>query len=163
MTCIRAEICQVFLPTILLDMGFTAIHSQGLTAPPFFLSFIVTIVSTYVADRIRQRGYMIMFLSTIGGIGYILLATCRPVGVRYFGVSSSFSYRRSGLITLSRYSLQLPASFHPVSLLVLLSPLRFPLTNPKTDTYIFIVANILPWVLSKPSQSFPTHTVNHLN
>ena len=77
----------VFLPTIIQDMGFTAIHSQGLTAPPFFLSFLITILSTYVADKIQQRGYMIMFLSTIGGIGYILLATCKSVGVRYFGVS----------------------------------------------------------------------------
>lgn len=27
-----------------------------------------------------------MFLSTVGGLGYILLATCSSVGVRYFGV-----------------------------------------------------------------------------
>lgn len=76
----------VFLPTILKDMGFSAINAQGLTAPPFFFSFLVTVFSTYVADRIRQRGYTLMFLSCVGGIGYILLATCETVGVRYFGV-----------------------------------------------------------------------------
>ncbi|MCJ1297972.1 hypothetical protein MMC08_000761 [Hypocenomyce scalaris] len=76
----------VFLPTILTDMGFNAIDSQGLTAPPFFISFLITIFSTYVADRIQQRGYMLMFLSCVGGIGYVLLATCKTVGVRYFGV-----------------------------------------------------------------------------
>ncbi|KAL2057966.1 hypothetical protein ABVK25_001583 [Lepraria finkii] len=75
----------VFLPTILSDMGFNAIDSQGLTAPPFFLSFLVTISSTWVADRTQQRGYTIMVLTTIGGIGYILLATVKTVGVRYFG------------------------------------------------------------------------------
>ena len=76
----------VFLPTILNQMGFTAIDAQGLSAPPYFFSFIVTISSTWIADRTQQRGYMILLLSCLGGIGYILLATCRSVGVRYFGV-----------------------------------------------------------------------------
>lgn len=75
----------VFLPTILKDMGFNAVDSQGLTAPPFFLSFLVTIFSTWIADKTQQRGYTIMVLTTIGGIGYILLATVPTVGVRYFG------------------------------------------------------------------------------
>lgn len=76
----------LFLPTILNDMGFNAIDSQGLTAPPFFVSFLVTIFSTWVADKTQQRGYTIMFLTTLGGIGYILLATVKSVGARYFGV-----------------------------------------------------------------------------
>ncbi|KAL8830974.1 MAG: hypothetical protein Q9191_001123 [Dirinaria sp. TL-2023a] len=75
-----------FLPTILEGMGYSSVNAQGLTAPPYFLSFLVTIFSTWVADRIQQRGYIIMFLTSIGGIGYILLAACDTVGVRYFGV-----------------------------------------------------------------------------
>ena len=67
-------------------MGFNAIDSQGLTAPPFFVSFVVTIFSTWVADRTQQRGLTIMVLATIGGIGYVLLASVKLVGVRYFGV-----------------------------------------------------------------------------
>ena len=67
-------------------MGYTRINAQGLSAPPYFLSFLITISSTFLADRWQQRGYMIMFLTTIGGIGYILLAACDIVGVRYFGV-----------------------------------------------------------------------------
>lgn len=76
----------VFLPTILKEMGFTAINAQGLTAPPFFASFLATIATTWVADRTQQRGLMIAVLSLIGGVGYILLVTCGSVGVRYFGV-----------------------------------------------------------------------------
>lgn len=76
----------VFLPTILQDMGFTSIHAQGLTAPPYFLAFLVTILSTWLADRFQQRGLMIMLLSIIGAVGYVLLATCTAVGVRYLGV-----------------------------------------------------------------------------
>ncbi|PYH90345.1 MFS general substrate transporter [Aspergillus ellipticus CBS 707.79] len=76
----------VFLPTILEDMGFTAINAQGLTAPPYFASFLVTIATTWLADRIQQRGLVIAFFSLVGAVGYVLLATCTSVGVRYFGV-----------------------------------------------------------------------------
>lgn len=76
----------VFLPTILKEMGFTAVNAQGLTAPPFFASFLATIGTTWVADRIQQRGLMIAFLSMIGGVGYILCVACSSVGVRYLGV-----------------------------------------------------------------------------
>ncbi|KAI1770359.1 MFS general substrate transporter [Hypoxylon cercidicola] len=76
----------VFLPTILQNMGFTAINAQGLSAPPYFLSFLMCIVTTWIADKTRQRGLMIIGLSLVAGVGYVLLATCRSVGVRYFGV-----------------------------------------------------------------------------
>lgn len=76
----------VFLPTILNQMGFSSINAQGLTAPPYFISFLFTIFTTWIADRLQQRGLMIFFLSCVGGIGYVLLATCHGVGPRYFGV-----------------------------------------------------------------------------
>ncbi|KAB5511609.1 major facilitator superfamily transporter [Coniochaeta sp. 2T2.1] len=76
----------VFLPAILTTMGFTRISAQGLTAPPYFLSFLVCIGTTYVADRTQQRGLMITGLSLIAGVGYILLATVKSIGVRYLGV-----------------------------------------------------------------------------
>jgi dipeptide/tripeptide permease len=74
------------LQTIINEMGFSAINAQGLTAPPYFVSFLVTIGSSYIADRTQQRGLTLMVLSIIGGIGYILLAASESVGVRYFGV-----------------------------------------------------------------------------
>ncbi|KAI1374479.1 MFS general substrate transporter [Hypoxylon crocopeplum] len=76
----------VFLPSILQNMGFTAINAQGLSAPPYFLAFIVCILTTWIADKTRQRGYMIIGLSLISGVGYVLLLACRSVAVRYFGV-----------------------------------------------------------------------------
>lgn len=76
----------VFLPTILSEMGFSAVDAQGLTAPPFFLSFLVTLVTPWIADRTQQRGIMLIFLTIIGGVGYVILATTKSVGARYFGV-----------------------------------------------------------------------------
>ncbi|KAK4183049.1 major facilitator superfamily domain-containing protein [Podospora australis] len=77
----------VFLPSILTTMGFSQVGAQGLTAPPYFLAFLVCIGTTYLADKTQQRGIIIMILSVIGGIGYILLAvTTTSTAVRYTGV-----------------------------------------------------------------------------
>lgn len=76
----------VFLPAILTGMGFTSINAQGLTAPPYLLAFLVCLFTTWLADRLQQRGLIIGVLSLIGCLGYVLLATCKPVSVRYFGV-----------------------------------------------------------------------------
>lgn len=76
----------VFLPTILTTMGYSSIDAQGLTAPPYFLSFLVCIGTTFLADRLRQRGLIIAALSVLGGLGYVLLATVHIVAVRYLGV-----------------------------------------------------------------------------
>ncbi|KAF2760016.1 MFS general substrate transporter [Pseudovirgaria hyperparasitica] len=75
----------VFLPTIINEMGFARAKAQGLTAPPFFISWIVTITSAFIADRTKQRGLTIMVMSIVGGVGYVILATTQATGVRYFG------------------------------------------------------------------------------
>lgn len=75
----------VFLPTILKEMGFSSINAQGLTAPVFFLSFLITITTPYIADRTQQRGIMIVILTVVGGVGYVILATAQSVAARYFG------------------------------------------------------------------------------
>lgn len=67
-------------------MGFTKVNAQGLTAPPFFLSFLTVIATCYLADRTQQRGIVIAVLTAIGGTGYVILATAKSVGARYFGV-----------------------------------------------------------------------------
>ena len=76
----------VFLPAIIAAMGYSSIDAQGLTAPPYFLAFIVCIATTYLADRTQQRGLVIMVLSLVATVGYVLLAAARSVGVRYLGV-----------------------------------------------------------------------------
>lgn len=76
----------VFLPTILTEMGYTAVKAQGLSAPPFFIAFLVVIASTYFADRSGQRGFTIIFLSILGAIGYIILAVAKGTAARYVGV-----------------------------------------------------------------------------
>ncbi|KAG6009689.1 hypothetical protein E4U43_008688 [Claviceps pusilla] len=76
----------VFLPTILKDMGFSGLQAQGLSAPPYFAAFLVTIITSFLADRTRQRGLFIIGLAVLGGTGYIMLAVAKTTAVRYVGV-----------------------------------------------------------------------------
>lgn len=76
----------VFLPTILTEMGYTPIQAQGLSAPPYFISFLIVLFSTYLADKTQQRGLAVLILSTIGAIGYIILGATSHTAIRYFGV-----------------------------------------------------------------------------
>lgn len=75
-----------YLPTILKGMGYSSIHAQGLSAPPYFTAFLFALVTTWFADKTQQRGLVLMATSTIGGTGYIILATVKTVGVRYFAI-----------------------------------------------------------------------------
>ncbi|CAG8970653.1 hypothetical protein HYALB_00003407 [Hymenoscyphus albidus] len=76
----------VFLPTILKAMGFTAINSQGLTAPPYFIAFLLVILIMRISDKTQQRGILIIILSLIAFTGYAMLASTKVVAVRYTGV-----------------------------------------------------------------------------
>lgn len=76
----------VYLPTILLKMGYSSINAHGLSAPPYFVAYLSANITTYIADRTQQRGLMLVATSLVGGIGYIVLATVETVGVRYFAV-----------------------------------------------------------------------------
>ena len=66
-----------------------------------------------------------MVLTTVGGIGYILLATVESVGVRYFGVFLAAS------------------GIFPSELFVISSGKQLSLTLLREG-----IANILPWVTS---------------
>lgn len=67
-------------------IGFSGLNTQGLSAPPYFLSFLITISTTFLADRTQQRGIIVMCTSVLGGAGYIMLAVGTTTAVRYAGV-----------------------------------------------------------------------------
>lgn len=101
----------VFLPTILNDMGYTAINAQGLSAPPSFAAFFFSLFTTWIADKTQQRCFVILCTSVVGGIGYIILATVNSVGVRYFATFLASAGVFSTIpnivaLTLSKYLLR---------------------------------------------------------
>lgn len=65
--------------------AFTTIQSNGLTAPPYVLTFVAIIGTSWVSDRIRLRGPFIAGWALIASVGYICLGVGTSVSVRYFG------------------------------------------------------------------------------
>ncbi|KAF2645609.1 MFS general substrate transporter [Massarina eburnea CBS 473.64] len=81
----------VFLPTIIRDMGHTSITAQALSAPPYFFSFIVVLVTAYYSDRLQSRSTFIILHSLLATFGYSTIALCglyeNPnIWIRYFAL-----------------------------------------------------------------------------
>ncbi|KAL2817730.1 major facilitator superfamily domain-containing protein [Aspergillus cavernicola] len=78
-----------FLPTIIQHMEYTSINAQGLSAPPYFVSFLFCVAAAILSDRYGRRGLVTALFSTIGMIGYLTLAAVQDenqVGPRYLGI-----------------------------------------------------------------------------
>lgn len=76
----------VYVPTLIAEMGYGSIKAQGLSAPPYVLAFIVSLVACWFTDRYQIRGPVCTLLLVIGAIGYLMLACLRSTAARYVGV-----------------------------------------------------------------------------
>ncbi|CAG7935150.1 unnamed protein product [Penicillium salamii] len=77
-----------FLPSIIQAMGYTSINAQGLSAPPYLVSFLCCVAAAFLSDRLANRGGLITFFAILGTIGYIML-TCvdeTKTAARYAGI-----------------------------------------------------------------------------
>lgn len=80
----------VFLPTIIKGMGYSALASQALSAPPYFVAFFTVLLTAWLSDRLRSRSTFVIFHALLAGFGYAIMAIAgsvhaRPM-VRYIGV-----------------------------------------------------------------------------
>lgn len=77
-----------FIPTILNQLGWTAVQAQVLTIPIYMASFVIAIITAICTDRLRHRYGFIMAGVAIGTIGYVILLAQRqvPVGAKYFAL-----------------------------------------------------------------------------
>jgi hypothetical protein len=75
----------LFVPTITSEMGaFTAIQSNGLSAPPYLLCWLMTVLVAFVSEHPNIRGPFVADPALVAAVGYILLGTSIAVAVRYF-------------------------------------------------------------------------------
>ncbi|KAJ4492230.1 MFS general substrate transporter [Lentinula edodes] len=77
-----------FLPTLINDLGFTAINAQGLTVAPYVLGWGMVVLQAWHSDKTRERGWHIIVSCVISFVGYIILATSarKSVGASYFAL-----------------------------------------------------------------------------
>ncbi|KAM0814690.1 putative Major facilitator superfamily (MFS) profile domain-containing protein [Seiridium cardinale] len=80
----------VFLPTILHEMGHSALQSQALSAPPYFIAFITVLITAHLSDKTQTRAPFIIAHALSSALGYTVLALARPLNIssmlRYLAV-----------------------------------------------------------------------------
>ncbi|KAL8868989.1 MAG: hypothetical protein Q9174_004608 [Haloplaca sp. 1 TL-2023] len=63
----------LFLPTIIRALGYTATKAQLFTVPPNMAAFFAVILCTYLSDKIKARGPIMIVCCSVAIIGYIML------------------------------------------------------------------------------------------
>jgi hypothetical protein len=76
----------LFMPSILTTMGYSGIHSQLLSVPPYCWAAIVCVTITTISSRTNKRGVWIVALMPVTATGFILLLTSTRTAVRYFAI-----------------------------------------------------------------------------
>lgn len=75
----------LFLPTILLGMGYQGTKAQLMSVPPYAAAAAMTVFIGWLADRTRWRGYCNMAISFTGCVGFAMLLSTTNVHVQYAG------------------------------------------------------------------------------
>jgi len=64
----------LFLPTIIVRLGYTANEAQLMTVPPYAVAACMTLVVAFVSDRLKVRGLVMLCTMPIAIIGYAVMA-----------------------------------------------------------------------------------------
>lgn len=92
----------LFVPSIILELGtFNSIQSNGLSAPPYILTFFTILLCCWLSDKMKMRGPFSCGAALIASIGYLLLATTDGAVTRYLGVFLAINIFVSVAILLS--------------------------------------------------------------
>ena len=71
-------------------MGYSALTSQVLSAPPYLASFFSVLLTAYLSDRYRTRSTFVIFHALLASSGYAMMASAGSVEAsakwRYVGV-----------------------------------------------------------------------------
>lgn len=100
----------VFLPSILTQMGHSALASQALSAPPYLVSFFVVLAVAAVSDALQSRAYLIAASALLSAVGYAFLALSESISGGGGG---------SGMLDMARYLAIYPATAGFFSVVVL--------------------------------------------
>lgn len=80
-------------------MGFSSLHAQALSAPPYLIAFIVVLATAWVSDRSRSRSPYLIAHALISSAAYLAIAA-----TGYF-----HDHLSTGLHTSIRYICVFPA------------------------------------------------------
>lgn len=93
-----------FLPIILQSgMGFSTNKAILLSAPPYYYAVVPVLLSSYIGDKYRIRGPVIIFNAVCLVIGFCMLGFPSQVTVRYIGTFLATGAYVSNWAALSTY------------------------------------------------------------
>ena len=71
-----------FIPTILNELGWTAVHAQVMSIPIYIVAALICLITALLTDRLRHRYAFTMVGIAVASIGYIILLAQESVSVR---------------------------------------------------------------------------------
>jgi dipeptide/tripeptide permease len=86
-----------FMPTVLLEFGWTAQTAQWRTVPVYAVAFVGMLAIAWLSDRLRQRFAFVLLGAVIAAVGYIMM-------LAQAHLSRDAKYAAVFLITLGGYS-----------------------------------------------------------
>ncbi|KAG1735936.1 major facilitator superfamily domain-containing protein [Suillus paluster] len=72
-----------FEPSIVAGLGYTGNKAQLMSAPPFAVAFVVSMISAAISDRYGCRGFMLIFFSLCNLIGFVIFHASKSNHIRY--------------------------------------------------------------------------------
>ncbi|EJD00760.1 MFS general substrate transporter [Fomitiporia mediterranea MF3/22] len=94
-TTLYGERLALFLPSIVNQLGFSTTHTQLISVGPFAAGFAVTLISSYLSDRLRKRALFASINAIIAMVGFIvfLRSTSKSMsyGSLFLSVSGTYS------------------------------------------------------------------------
>jgi sugar phosphate permease len=75
-----------FFPSIVKTLGFPRIETLLLTAPPYFLAFLFSVLNSWHSGRTGEHCFHIMTACVISCIGQIISMSTYKTGPRYFAM-----------------------------------------------------------------------------
>ncbi|KAL2068974.1 hypothetical protein VTL71DRAFT_15312 [Oculimacula yallundae] len=76
----------LFLPTILVNLGWKALKTQFYSVPPYIVACVFAIFVARMSDVYKQRGIFIVGGTILSMIGYIMLVTVKTDSLKYLAV-----------------------------------------------------------------------------
>ncbi|KAF8522744.1 major facilitator superfamily domain-containing protein [Hysterangium stoloniferum] len=76
----------LFLPSIIAALGFTNAAANALSAAPYALGTIVTLIVANISDRLSMRSPILVIMMSLTAVGYIILLCDVSPTVRFVAV-----------------------------------------------------------------------------
>ncbi|KAJ3913969.1 major facilitator superfamily domain-containing protein [Lentinula edodes] len=93
-----------FSPSIIQGLGFTAARAQLMSVPPFAVGFVVAMISSWLSDRYRCRGIVVIVSSIFCVIGFAMFLGSKSHHVQYGSLFFSIPGTYTTAPTLSAWS-----------------------------------------------------------